>query len=130
MSVDLSKFLGLYFDECGEMLLCMDQALRNTGNPDWQQAARVAHSIKGSSGAFGFEGIVALALRLELLLRQVERAEVPMTAGRLAWCEEAVAGLRLLLKQRQQGVSEDAALIAAIDERLQACLADSQAACG
>lgn len=130
MVVDLRKFLGLYFDECAEQLLRVDQALRAADDADWQRAARAVHSIKGGSGAFGFVEIVELAQQLESALRQVERAEVPMTTARLAWCEEAVQGLRLLLKQRQQGISGDAALTAAIGERLGACPADSAAACG
>lgn len=130
MAVDLSKFLGLYFDESAEHLQCVSQILQDTKNADWRQATRAVHSIKGSSGAFGFEEIVELAQLLESALRQVERAEVVMTAARLAWCEEAVQSLRLLLEHRQQGISGDAARIAAIGERLGACPVDSAAACG
>lgn len=130
MSVDLSKFLSLYFEETAEQLLSVDQALRAVELADWREAARAAHSVKGSSGTFGFEEIADLAQQLELLLRQLERQEVPMTAVRQVWCEEAVDGLRLLLKQRQQGISGDAALTAAIGARLGACPSDSAAACG
>ncbi|GAB2884113.1 hypothetical protein GCM10027046_10800 [Uliginosibacterium flavum] len=130
MAVDLSKFLGLYFEESAELLLRVDQVLRVAELADWRQAARAVHSIKGSSGAFGFEEIVDLAQLLESLLRQLERQEVPMTAARLVWCEEAVDGLRLLLKRRQQGLSGDAALTTAIGVRLGACSSDSAAACG
>lgn len=130
MSVDLSKFLGLYFEESAELLQSVDQALRVAELADWRQAARAVHSIKGSSGAFGFEEIVDLAQLLELVLRQQERQDVPMTAARLVWCGEAVDGLRVLLRRRQQGLSGDAAQIAAIGARLGVCPTDSAAACG
>ncbi|MDP5240288.1 Hpt domain-containing protein [Uliginosibacterium sp. 31-16] len=135
MGIDLSKFLQLYFDESTECLQVLECQLQGASQlspsaASMRQTIRAAHSIKGSSGAFGFDDVLELAQALELALLQVERQETVMSLARQTLCLEAVNGLRQLLQRRQQGLCGDAALAAAIGGRLAACPVDRAAACG
>lgn len=133
MGIDLSKYMQLYFDENAECLRVLECQLQTLSPPDaasLRQAIRAAHSIKGSSGAFGFDDVLELAQALESALVRIERQEAAMSPTRRTLCMEAVDGLRQLLLQRQQGLCGDAALAAAIGGRLAACPVDRAAACG
>ncbi len=59
MSIDMSQFYQVFFEESREHLDSMESLLLelDIGDPDAEQLNaifRAAHSIKGSAGTFGF----------------------------------------------------------------------------
>lgn len=135
MAIDLGKYLQLYFEESAENLCRLEAALRSAealcaGAAFWHETVRAAHSVKGNSGAFGFEEIAVLAREIEQILLRVERGEVRMDAALQAACLEAVAGLQELVKRRRMGLSGDASLAAAMGACLGACMLEKAAAGG
>lgn len=133
MAIDLGKYLQLYFEESTEGLSQLAGLLQDTdlqGEAHWHEAVRVAHSVKGNSGAFGFCEIELLARELEQVLLRVERGEITMDSGLRRFCIEAVAGLQMLVQRRRTGLSGDAALAAAMGARLAAGVVEKAAAGG
>jgi two-component system, chemotaxis family, sensor kinase CheA len=131
MTIDLGRYLQLYFEENEAYLRILDQQLVDAqtnllpANEGMRVAIRAAHSIKGSSGAFGFDEVVKLAQVLELVLRQVERQGIWMGADQLALCRETVVVLRQLLVLRRQGRAADTAEVEILSGHLAECLAEA-----
>ena len=76
MSIDLSQFHAVFFEESFEGLELMEAALLDldVDNPDSEQINaifRAAHSIKGGSGTFGFVQVSEFTHILETLLDKV-----------------------------------------------------------
>ncbi|AFU97317.1 chemotaxis protein CheA [Simiduia agarivorans] len=77
MSIDLSQFHQIFFDESLEGLDAMEQALLdvvkngNASDSVINTIFRAAHSIKGGGGTFGFSDIAELTHHLETVLDQV-----------------------------------------------------------
>ena len=62
MAIDMSQFYQVFFEEAAEHLASMEALLLaiDPGAPDPEEVNalfRAAHSIKGSSGTFGFQEI-------------------------------------------------------------------------
>lgn len=123
MTIDLRKFLHLYFEENEIAQKLLLQCLRNIASNDDSEGAlvsaiRAAHLIKGSSGAFGFNEIVDLAAALELVLVRMQRHELVMSDALGVVCSRGVEEIGRLLAQRQQGVDVNAKLAGQIGVRL------------
>ena len=85
MSIDLSQFHAVFFEESFEGLELMEAALLDldVGNPDSEQINaifRAAHSIKGGSGTFGFVQVAEFTHILETLLDKVRDGEQAIDA--------------------------------------------------
>ena len=85
MSIDMSQFFQVFFEEAAEHLASMESLLLgiDLGNPDPEELNaifRAAHSIKGSSGTFGFQDLAEVTHELETLLDQVRKGETTLTA--------------------------------------------------
>jgi two-component system chemotaxis sensor kinase CheA len=83
MNLDLSEALQTFFAESRGLLQDMEEALlRLETEPDDAEAInavfRAAHTIKGSSGLFGLDPIVAFTHKAENLLDRVRNGEVPL----------------------------------------------------
>jgi two-component system chemotaxis sensor kinase CheA len=86
MSLDLSDALQTFFAESRSLLQEMEEALlRLEDTPDDAEAVnavfRAAHTIKGSSGLFGLDDIVAFTHKAENVLDRVRNNELPLTEG-------------------------------------------------
>jgi two-component system chemotaxis sensor kinase CheA len=86
MSLDLSEALQTFFAESRGLLQEMEEALlRLEGSPGDTEAVnavfRAAHTIKGSSGLFGLDDIVAFTHKAENVLDRVRNNELPLTEG-------------------------------------------------
>lgn len=95
MSIDMSEFYQVFFEEATELLDQMEQLLLDLDieNPDAEQLNaifRCAHSIKGGSATFGFNDMTEVTHALESLLDQIrkgdkhlkrEMVDVSLTAG-------------------------------------------------
>ncbi len=85
MSIDLSQFFDVFFEESFEGLDIMEAELLNLqpGHEDSETINtifRAAHSIKGGSGTFGFTSVANFTHVLETLLDQIRDGRRQLTA--------------------------------------------------
>jgi chemotaxis protein histidine kinase CheA len=78
MSIDMSQFYQVFFEEAAEHLASMESLLLelDIADPDAEQLNaifRAAHSIKGSSGTFGFTDLQDVTHILENLLDRIRK---------------------------------------------------------
>lgn len=84
MSLDLSQFYQVFFEETAEHLATMESLLLDldVSNPsmeDLNAIFRSAHSIKGGSGTFGFTDMTEVTHVLETLLDRLRKQEMTLT---------------------------------------------------
>ena len=85
MSIDIEQFHQVFFDESEEHLDTMEQLLMEIDleSPDTESLNsifRAAHSIKGGSGIFGFDGLGGLTHVMENLLDKARNGQQVLTA--------------------------------------------------
>ena len=102
MSIDLSQFFEVFFEESFEGLDTMEAELLNLvpGEEDLETINtifRAAHSIKGGSGTFGFSSVSDFTHVLETLLDQIRQGERTLTTEHVNLLLKAVDCLRSLL---------------------------------
>jgi len=82
MTIDMSKYLGLFLSEATEHLEALGQDLvaveRNPGGAAIDSMFRHAHSVKGMASSMGFEAIALLAHRVEDLVDNVRGSGGPL----------------------------------------------------
>ncbi len=83
MSIDMSQFFQVFFEECAEHLASMENLLLelDPSDPDPEQLNaifRAAHSIKGGAGTFGFTDIANTTHSLETLLDRLRKEEIAL----------------------------------------------------
>ena len=83
MSIDLSQFYQVFFEETAEHLASMESLLLglDIADPDNEQLNaifRAAHSIKGSAGTFGFTDMAEVTHVLENLLDRIRKDELKL----------------------------------------------------
>jgi len=128
MSVDMSQFYQVFFDETAEHLANMETLLlaldvEAPSDEDLNAIFRCAHSIKGGSGTFGFTDMAAVTHVLESLLDKVRRHELALTGAMVdAFLKSGDVIAGQLAAHRGEGVAdEDAAReVCAVLERLSA----------
>ncbi|HLF97981.1 MAG TPA: Hpt domain-containing protein, partial [Methylococcaceae bacterium] len=84
MSIDMSQFYQVFFEETEEHLASMERLLLglDTAAPDLDDLNaifRAAHSIKGGSGTFGFSDMAEVTHILENLLDRLRKQELQPT---------------------------------------------------
>lgn len=132
MSIDMTQFYQVFFEESEEHLAAMESLLLDLDieNPDLEQLNaifRAAHSIKGSAGTFGFTDLAETTHILENLLDRIRKAELPLRPEMVDAFLEAGDVLRSMLEAHQgRGVVEPV-LVTQICERLRH-LSDAPAA--
>jgi two-component system chemotaxis sensor kinase CheA len=112
MSIDLSQFHAVFFEESFEGLELMEAALLDldVGNPDSEQINaifRAAHSIKGGSGTFGFVQVAEFTHILETLLDKVRDGEQAIDVDGIELFLQSVDCLRGLLEALQSKQDPD-----------------------
>jgi two-component system chemotaxis sensor kinase CheA len=128
MTIDLNKFIDLYFEECQTNVAMLQDCLRGLvesldDEPGLALALRSAHSIKSASAAFGFDEISSLSQAIEDVLRQTERGVGALTAVNARLCLDASLVLCALLLRRRRGESADPRWVAGQIAALEACQA-------
>ena len=114
MSIDMSQFYQVFFDETAEHLTSMESLLLafDPDAPDADQLNaifRAAHSIKGGSGTFGFTDMADVTHILETLLDRVRKNEIALTREMVDVFLQTGDVLRGLLDAHQNGAIADAA---------------------
>jgi len=85
MTIDMSQFYEVFFDEAEELLAEAERLLLgiNIDNPDNEELNaifRAAHSIKGGAATFGFMDMTEITHVLENLLDKIRKHEMALTA--------------------------------------------------
>lgn len=86
MTIDVTQFHDVFFEESDEHLQDMEQLLMtlDVDCPDQEQLNsifRAAHSIKGGSGIFNFDALMNLTHVMENLLDKARNQEIHVTTG-------------------------------------------------
>ena len=106
MSIDLSQFFEVFFEESFEGLDAMERELLNLtpGEADSETLNtifRAAHSIKGGSGTFGFTSVSDFTHVLETLLDQIRQGQRQLEAQHVNLLLRSVDCLREMLQALQ-----------------------------
>jgi two-component system, chemotaxis family, sensor kinase CheA len=85
MTIDMSQFFQVFFDETEELLAEMEKLLlaidiEAPDDEDLNAIFRAAHSIKGGAGTFGLTDLTDITHVLESLLDRIRKGEMPLTA--------------------------------------------------
>lgn len=108
MSVDLSQFHQVFFEESYEGLDIMESALLNLDLSDLDSEAinaifRAAHSIKGGSGTFGFNEIADFTHVVETLLDLIRSDQFVMEADHVDLFLKSVDCIRTMINELEAG---------------------------
>jgi len=120
MTVDMSQFYEVFFEEAAEHLASMEGLLLkldiNAPDADELNAIfRAAHSIKGGSGTFGFTDMTGVTHILENLLDKIRKGELALRQEMIDVFLEAGDVLKAQLDaHRSGGESVDEARIASV----------------
>jgi len=133
MSIDMSQFRQVFFEESFEGLETMETGLMalTPGEVDGETINaifRAAHSIKGGAGTFGFAPISEFTHVLETLLDEMRDGRRAVTQTGVDVLLEGVDCLRMLLTSASEQSEPDAALIAAVHAKLEALHGDPASA--
>ena len=125
MSIDMSQFYQVFFEEAQEHLDSMESLLLELDihDPDAEQLNaifRAAHSIKGSAGTFGFTDLAEVTHVLENLLDRIRKGELTLRADMIDAFLDAGDVLKLLLAGHRGDGAADPAQVAAMCKRLSA----------
>ena len=85
MTIDMSQFYEVFFDEAEELLaeaerLLLSIDMENPDSEDLNAIFRAAHSIKGGAATFGFMDMTEITHVLENLLDKIRKNEMALTA--------------------------------------------------
>jgi two-component system chemotaxis sensor kinase CheA len=123
MAIDMSQFYQVFFEESAEhlaemesLLLALDVAAPE--DEDLNAIFRAAHSIKGSSGTFGFTDLTEVTHVLETLLDRLRKHEISLQAEMVDAFLEAGDLLKSLLAAHQGGESVAPEASEAVCQRL------------
>ncbi|MDX8380041.1 MAG: chemotaxis protein CheA [Gallionella sp.] len=133
MSIDMSQFYQVFFEESAEHLESMESLLLalDLDAPDSDQLNaifRSAHSIKGGSGTFGFTDMTEVTHVLETLLDGIRKSEITITADMVDAFLLAGDVLRGLLEAHQNGTIADLTDSVEIRKRLDALIVEGEQA--
>ncbi|NLR76370.1 chemotaxis protein CheA [Leeia sp. IMCC25680] len=115
MSIDMSQFHQVFFEEAAEHLGEMESLLLalDIQQPDDEALNaifRAAHSIKGGAGTFGFNDLTEVTHILENLLDRIRKHELKLSSEMVDVFLQAGDVLKNLLAAHQgQGEADDAA---------------------
>ena len=130
MSIDMSQFHQVFFEECFEGLEVMESGLLNldTGDIDSEvinTIFRGAHSIKGGSGTFGFNDVAEFTHVMETLLDEMRDGRRKVTQPAIDVLLGSVDCLRTMLTSIQGEENVDQATVAKYKSALEIELAGS-----
>lgn len=129
MSMDMSEFLEVFFEECGEGLDVMETGLLNlgTGEVDVEEINtifRAAHSIKGGSATFDMLEIAGFTHVMETLLDQMRSHEREVTTDAVDLLLESVDCLREMIDAARDEEDIDESRVSNLKQRLEVMLAN------
>ncbi len=125
MSIEISQFFQVFFDEAEELLAEKERLLLGLDPAAFDMADidaifRVAHSIKGGAATFGLADMTGVTHVLESLLDRLRKAEMALTAEQIDCFLQAKDVLQMLLRGHRDGAEVDQHEVDALLARLQA----------
>ena len=132
MSIDMSQFYQVFFEEASEHLANMESMLldldvENPSLEDMNAIFRAAHSIKGGSGTFGFTDMTEVTHVLETLLDRLRKEELKLRPEMVDAFLAAGDVLRAQLEHHQGGPEADEAQIQEVCAELNRLASDDGA---
>ena len=123
MSLDMSQFYQVFFDEADELLAEMEKLLLNIDvaapdDEDLNAIFRAAHSIKGGAATFGFTDITDVTHVLESLLDRIRKHEMALTGEHVDAFLASKDVLDMLMAGHRHGSAVDAAAVQSLSARL------------
>ena len=112
MTIDMSQFFQVFFDEAEEGLAEIEKLLLavNVSDPDDEDLNaifRAAHSIKGGSSTFGLTDIAEVTHVLESLLDRVRQGQMALTSQHVDAFLAAKDVLKSMLDGHRHGTAVD-----------------------
>lgn len=127
MTIDLSEFHDVFFEECFERLDAMESGLlaldHGADMEEINAIFRAAHSIKGGSASFGFMEISALTHVMETLLDEMRDGARAVTRDGVDLLLESVDVLRGMVNAERDKESIDLPRVQAMQQKLERMLA-------
>ncbi len=125
MTIDMTQFFQVFFDETEELLAEMEKLLLSIdlAAPDDEELNaifRAAHSIKGGAGTFGITDLTDITHVLETLLDLIRKGEMALTAEHVDAFLEAKDILKMQLDGHRLHSPVDQQAVDAVRSRLQA----------
>jgi len=112
MTIDISQFFQVFFDEAEELLAEMERLLLavDVGAPDEEDLNaifRTAHSVKGGAGTFGLSDMTEVTHILETLLDRIRKGEMALTGEHVDAFLAAKDALKMQLDGHRLGTAVD-----------------------
>ena len=123
MTIDMSQFYQVFFDEADELLAEMEKLLLalDVSAPDHEDLNaifRAAHSIKGGAATFAFTDITEVTHMLESLLDRIRKGEMALTAEHVDAFLAAKDVLTMQMEGHHHGASVDPDAVGSVCVRL------------
>ncbi|TFW29311.1 chemotaxis protein CheA [Massilia horti] len=117
MTIDISQFYQVFFDEAEELLAEKERLLLavDIASPDPEHlnaVFRTAHSIKGGASTFGLNDMCEVTHVLESLLDRIRKGEMALTAAHVDAFLAAKDILKMQLDGHRIGTAVDQDLVA------------------
>jgi len=125
MTIDMSQFYQVFFDEADELLAEMEKLLLalDVSAPDSEDLNaifRAAHSIKGGAATFAFTDITEVTHMLESLLDRIRKGEMALTPEHVDVFLVAKDVLTMQMDGHHHGSSVDQEAVDSVCQRLKA----------
>lgn len=123
MTIDMSQFFKVFFDEAEELLAEKEKLLLNIdiSSPDPEDLNaifRAAHSIKGGASTFGLSDMAEVTHILESLLDKIRKNEMQLTADHVDAFLAAKDVLKMQLDGHKIGADVDDEVVKNVRELL------------
>lgn len=123
MTIEMSQFFQVFFDETEELLAEKERLLLavDVANPDEEDLNaifRAAHSIKGGASTFGFSDITEVTHVLESLLDKIRKGEMALTSEHVDTFLLSKDILKMLLDGHRSGTFVDQDAVSDIKKKL------------
>ena len=130
MTIDMSQFYQVFFDEAEELLAEKEKLLLAVDvcapdSEDLNAIFRAAHSIKGGAATFGFTDITDVTHMLESLLDRIRKGEMALTSEHVDAFLAAKDILKMQMDGHRHGASVDQDAVTSVCQRLHALSQDS-----
>jgi two-component system chemotaxis sensor kinase CheA len=124
MTIDISQFFQVFFDEAEELLaekerLLLAVDIAAPDEEDLNAIFRTAHSIKGGASTFGLNDMTEVTHILESLLDRIRKGEMPLTAEHVDAFLAAKDILKMQLDGHRNGAHVDQDAVANVRMMLQ-----------
>jgi two-component system chemotaxis sensor kinase CheA len=130
MTIDMSQFFQVFFEETEELLAEMEKLLLaidiSTPDPeDLNAIFRAAHSIKGGAATFGITDLTEVTHVLETLLDKIRKGEMALTGEHVDAFLAAKDILKMQLDGHRHGATVDQEAVSDVRMMLQSLSLDS-----